>query len=329
MYIFLPILFLILAATAAQAGSQDLEFQSGDLKLHGTLQMPGKSMGNQIAIFIHGSGPVSRDGVSRAKPQDPPIFKQLATFLEKEGIATFRFDKRILTYDAKNPPWDKEKFTPLDLIGDVRAAIKFVSSIDGFEDKKVILISHSEGGSYVPALMATDQKIVGAILLSPAFQSLDRALFAQFFPQLEEVNAEIQKASKAKERDDLKKTKVVLEEKLIGNGVAMMGAIRRGVKPLVPSYLGLSESYISAWLKLMDTSIYDLCDSKNPILVLGGEKDDQAPIADWVYAKAACLKSPEIRFMKLPRLGHLLVSKRDVVDASASREILKFIRLNE
>lgn len=67
----------------------------------------------------------------------------------------------------------------------------------------------------------------------------------------------------------------------------MMGAIRRGLKPKVPTYLGFSEAYIGAWLKLMDTSIYELCELKIPLLILGGDKDDQAPTKDWVYAKAA------------------------------------------
>lgn len=160
---------LVANVVLAKPVSYDLDFQSGELKLQGTLLEPEKSIADSVVIFIHGSGPVSRDGISRAQPNDPPIFKQIAELLVERGVASFRFDKRLLTYDAKNPPWDKEKFTPLDLIADVQAAIKFVKSRDGYTEKKVILISHSEGGIFVPTLVARDESVSGAILLSPAF----------------------------------------------------------------------------------------------------------------------------------------------------------------
>lgn len=128
--------FLLGASASASMNSRDIEFESNGLKLNGTLQEPKGVSPRAVIVFVHGSGPVNRDGISRAKPDDPPIFKQLSEFLVEKGYATFRFDKRTITYDAKNPPWDKEKFSPYELIDDVRSAITTVRELSGYADKK-------------------------------------------------------------------------------------------------------------------------------------------------------------------------------------------------
>lgn len=322
-----PALFILMYVFSVSATVSDraIEFESKGVKLHGTLQEPKENSPRAVIVFVHGSGPVNRDGISRAKPDDPPIFKQLSEFLVEKGYATFRFDKRTLTYDAKNPPWDKEKFSPYDLIEDVRSAISMVRGLPGYVDKKVFLLSHSEGGTFLPEVAGKDPKIAGLLLLSPPFQTLDRALFAQFYPQLEEVTQDLKRTKSPNEREKLEKTRSILEEKLLTNGVAMLGALRRNQTPSVQTYLGFSAQYLRDWMGLMDSSIYSLCELNQPFLVIGGEKDDQAPVQDWVYAKAACVKKNSGLFKKLPKLGHLLVTPKQKMSGEVEQEVIKFL----
>lgn len=189
----------------------------------------------------------------------------------------------------------------------------------------MFLLSHSEGGTFLPKIAGKDQKISGLILLSPPFQVLDRALFAQFYPQLEEVTQDLKRTKNSKEREKLEKTKSTLEEKLLANGVAMLGALRQGKSPTVPTYLGFSAQYMRDWMALMDGSIYSLCELSLPFLVIGGGKDDQAPVQDWVYAKAACVKNNVGTFKIFPKLGHILVTPKQKVSGAVEREAIKFL----
>jgi fermentation-respiration switch protein FrsA (DUF1100 family) len=70
----------------AQSGSpiqQEASFQSGDITLSGTLMLPGTEGPYPAIIFVHGSGPETRDN-SRYN----------ATWLNAIGYAALIYDKR-------------------------------------------------------------------------------------------------------------------------------------------------------------------------------------------------------------------------------------------
>jgi len=71
---------------------KDLNIQSNDIELTGTLLNPKNENVKKLVIFIHGSGPNDRDEtIFENKP-----FKDIAEGLYQKGIASYRFDKRTL-----------------------------------------------------------------------------------------------------------------------------------------------------------------------------------------------------------------------------------------
>src|SRR5690606_31358506 len=59
----------------------------------GTLTLPADSSAIPLVIFIQGSGPTNRDGNQPMMKNDG--IKKIAHELAQQGIASFRFDKRI------------------------------------------------------------------------------------------------------------------------------------------------------------------------------------------------------------------------------------------
>ncbi|WP_243870434.1 hypothetical protein [Salegentibacter sp. BDJ18] len=82
----------------------------------GTLTSPSEVENPSLVIFIQGSGPTNRDGNSLEGMNNKSDFaKKIAHELAAEGIASFRFDKRIMK--AKELNLDSLSFE--DLILDV------------------------------------------------------------------------------------------------------------------------------------------------------------------------------------------------------------------
>ncbi|MCK5585346.1 hypothetical protein KAJ02_04675, partial [Candidatus Bipolaricaulota bacterium] len=83
-----------------EAIERDVTFASGDLSLEGTLRLPDTDESSYPAVlFIHGSGPVDRDGSAvnletGAVVMELDIYRQLAVAASDVGFASFRFDKR-------------------------------------------------------------------------------------------------------------------------------------------------------------------------------------------------------------------------------------------
>ena len=93
-----------------------------------------------LAIIIAGSGPTDRDGNNSSMKSN--YLKMLAEELNKNGISSFRYDKRGVSKslgDIKSP----NEIQFLDYVNDVK------SIINHFEDtkkyKKIVIIGHSEG----------------------------------------------------------------------------------------------------------------------------------------------------------------------------------------
>lgn len=143
-------LSLAVALSGCFAAASDVTFTgAGGMKLNGTLLMPkGGSQKAMAVLLLPGSGPTDRDG------NQPPmivtdVLKQLAERLQKEGIASLRFDKRAAHGYATSWPKDVKAqniFFGWDrFVGDARAALDYLRSQPGIDPKRVIVCGHSEG----------------------------------------------------------------------------------------------------------------------------------------------------------------------------------------
>src|SRR5213596_977576 len=135
---------------------------SGALELGGTLTLPRGATGRiPVAVIIAGSGPTDRNGNSLMGIR-PNSYAQLAWRLAERGIASLRYDKRVLP--GTQGMFDMTKMTLDDFAADARAAAESLARDRRFS--RVVLVGHSEGASL--ALIAARQgaPVAGVISVS-------------------------------------------------------------------------------------------------------------------------------------------------------------------
>ncbi|MFD1079725.1 alpha/beta hydrolase family protein, partial [Longispora fulva] len=113
--------------------SQDLQINEN---VSGTLVNPVGNDSSPLVILIQGSGPTDRNGNQPFMKNDS--FKKLSAALAENGIATFRYDKRIL--NRKNKEADI-RFD--DFVEDASAALSYFQNSGNF--KRIIVLGHSQG----------------------------------------------------------------------------------------------------------------------------------------------------------------------------------------
>ena len=129
-------IFLCILMTTIHAYAQ--EFTSEEIKVNtnveGTLLLPNTQEENSIplVILIAGSGPTDRDGNQSFMKND--ALKKIAEALSQKGIATFRYDKRIVK-QIRNQNIDKN-ISFDDFVVDARSVIGFFKS--KFETNKSV-----------------------------------------------------------------------------------------------------------------------------------------------------------------------------------------------
>ena len=161
--------------TIGEAIERDVAFASGDLSLAGTLRLPLTDDDvYPAALFIHGSGPVNRDGNAIDLEtgnivMEIDVYRQLAVALSDVGIASFRFDKRGVS-DSEG---DATLASRSDLLDDARAAIQVLREQPEIDPDRIILIGHSEGSYLAPVLAVEDPDIAGVVLLAGGARALD------------------------------------------------------------------------------------------------------------------------------------------------------------
>lgn len=122
-----------------------LKIKSGDIDLKGTLLMPEQNSKKKLVVFVHGSGPQDRDeAIGDNRP-----FKDIADELFKNGIASYRYDKR--TYS--NPETFSEQSTAADeTINDAVNVVNYFKNNGDYKDYQIIVLGHSLGAYLMPRI---------------------------------------------------------------------------------------------------------------------------------------------------------------------------------
>lgn len=122
-----------------------LKIKSNDIELKGTLLLPEQNSKKKLVVFVHGSGPQDRDEtIGENKP-----FKDIADELFKNGIASYRYDKR--TYS--NPETFSEQSTAADeTINDAVNVVNYFKNNGDYKDYQIIVLGHSLGAYLMPRI---------------------------------------------------------------------------------------------------------------------------------------------------------------------------------
>jgi alpha-beta hydrolase superfamily lysophospholipase len=128
--------------------------------LSGTVAVPANASGKMpVVLIIPGSGAIDRNGNNAQANLNTNTYKQIAESLAKNGIASLRYDKRMVGQSMGTQKEDNLRFD--DYTDD---AIGFINLLK--EDKrfsKIIVLGHSEG-SLVGILASGSSENVNAFI---------------------------------------------------------------------------------------------------------------------------------------------------------------------
>ena len=268
-YFVVLVLFGFSAQCQDTNGGQQLQITP---LINGTLLLPSGEK-PPLAIIIPGSGPTDRNGNQPMMKNNS--LKQLSEGLTAKGIATFRYDKRLLAL-IKNNTIDEKKVRFDDFVKDAKAVIGFFRK-KGYD--KIILVGHSQG-ALVAELAALDNPVEKLVLLEGAGQPIDKIILDQLAQQAPGLTEDAAKAFK-----DLRKNG---EAKDFSPG--LMSLLRPDIQPFMLSWMRHDPAKI---LKKIDI----------PILVISGSKDLQvAPSEGKLLAEA----NPKAQFTEIKGMNHVL-----------------------
>ena len=145
--------------------------------LSGTLAMPNTVSGKvPVVLIIAGSGPIDRNGNSTKLGLTTNTYKEIAEVLGKNGIASLRYDKRMVGESGGPAKEDDLRFD--DYTDDAIGFIKMLKADERFS--KVIVLGHSEGSLVgILACGSTEDNVSGFISAAGAGESAEKILIEQ------------------------------------------------------------------------------------------------------------------------------------------------------
>ena len=253
------------------------EFTSEEIKVNtnveGTLLLPNtqKEKSIPLVILIAGSGPTDRDGNQSFMKND--ALKKFAEALSQKGIATFRYDKRIVK-QIRNQNIDKN-ISFYDFVIDARSVIGFFKS----KFETIIVAGHSQGS--LVGLLALDAGASGFISLAGAGKPIDEILE-------EQIAKTAAVFSKSTER--------VLN-------VLRSGETTSEYPPELASIFNLElQAFLISWMQYNPAKI--IANTPLPILIINGDKDLQVDVKEAQLLNSAAQNS---KLIIIEHMNHVLV----------------------
>ena len=244
-------------------------------KLYGTLMLPDNKTRFPVVMIIAGSGSTDRNGNS-IPLLTAGSYRLLAEVLAKNGIGSFRYDKRGVGESSSfNPPATSALFN--DYISDATTLVKELH-----KDKrvsKVIVAGHSEG-SLIGMIAAREEKAEGFISLCGAGEPINYTLSRQLKQQFPIMGNKINN---------------ILDSLKNGNTV-------KEVPPILQSIFNPQlQPYLISWIRFDPRE--EIKKMKMPVLIIGGGTDVQVPIAD---AESLHSALPSSKKLIIGSMNHIL-----------------------
>lgn len=266
--------------------SEEITFTSDGLQLEGTLFLPNTNSKVPGVVFVNGSGPLDRDGKAKNNPGAMPhVYKEWASFLSSNQLATLRYDKRFLTHSNLNPL----EISQTDQINDIIAATAYLKSRTEIDASNIYIIGHSEGGSIAPVAAKRVNIVSGVIIISsPAF-----AIDTLFVEQLK-ANANI-------------------GQDLITQTEHAFLLLRNNQFPPGGQIWGGGEAYWSEWIEYSENATDIVLQLNERVLIQQGLEDENYP--SFTLQKNIFLwediskQSDKISIRKYDNVTHLMQNK--------------------
>lgn len=248
---FLSLCFLVFSHfTFAQEKIFTEQEISIDKFTDGTLVIPENTETAPLVIFIQGSGPTNRDGNQPMMKNDG--VKKIAHELAANGIASFRYDKRIFKMDKLRIKEADLSFE--DFVTDVNSVVEYFTGENTY--KNIIIAGHSEG-SLIGILAAQTGGVDALISLAGPGRSIDKIIVEQLAKQSAELSENARIAlNEIKEKGSTQNYSPYLES-----------IFRASVQP-----------YIRSWMQFDPAE--ELSKLEIPVLLVNGNYDLQVDVVD-------------------------------------------------
>lgn len=250
---------------------------SGTFELSGTLAMPKNASGRvPVAVIIAGSGPTDRNGNSLMGIR-PNSYAQLAWGLAQRGIASLRYDKRVL-YGTKGT-LDIATLSLDDFAADARAAVDSLAGDKRFS--KAFLLGHSEGASLALVAARDNPAVAGVISVSGLGRPLRVVLHEQVARQIDSAT-------------------------LVRYDTAMAQYLRGETPQSVPPglealFVPINLHFMKSWATFDPSAAIRAV--RQAVLIVQGDHDVQVTVAD---AEQLHQARPDAQLVVVPLANHVL-----------------------
>lgn len=267
--IFLLFSLLLCISAKAQFTSKGL---STSAYVDGTLLLPDGIEKPPLAILVAGSGPTDRNGNSQMARNNS--LKLLAEGLALQGIAVFRYDKRILK-QIKNRTLDESSIRFSQFVEDASGVVTYFAKANAFSS--ISLVGHSQGA--LVSMLACQTGATAYISLAGAGQPIDAVILEQLQSQAPGL---VDDAATAFET-------LRANGSVSGYNPGLESLFRPQIQPFMLSWMQHDPSRIIAGLEL-------------PILIVAGDKDLNVNIDQSQMLQTA---QPRAEMMLIEGMNHI------------------------
>jgi uncharacterized protein len=241
--------------------------------IDGTIMVPTSSENPPLVIIIGGSGPVDRDGNQQMMKNNS--LRYLAEGLYDSGVATFRYDKRILK-QLKDRTLNEESIRFGDFIKDAGDVLDYFKRSKAFS--KIFVVGHSQGS--LVGMVAAQGRADGFISIAGAGQEIDDVIVDQLEKQAPGLMDNARTSF-----DDMRANGIA-----VNYSPGLASIFRQSIQP-----------FLISWMKYNpQTEIQKL---EIPVLIINGDQDLQVQISEAEKLKAA---KPDAILEIVPNMNHIL-----------------------
>jgi len=257
--------------------SQNSEFTEKDISvssfIDGTILVPKNIENPPLAIIIAGSGSTDRNGNQQMINNNS--LKYLAEGLLDKGIATFRYDKRIIK-QMKNRTLHEESISFNDFITDAVEVVNYFKRAKAFS--KIYVIGHSQGS--LVGMIAAQNGADGFISLAGAGQEIDDVIVDQLEKQAPGLKDNAREAF-----DDMRTNGLA-----VNYSPGLASIFRKQIQPFMLTWMQFDPK-----LEIVKLNV--------PVLIVNGDKDLQVQISEAEKLKVA---QPNAQYKIIPMMNHIL-----------------------
>ncbi|AXT19434.1 alpha/beta hydrolase [Flavobacteriaceae bacterium AU392] len=257
--------------------SQELNFTTQEVPINvyidGTLLIPNAIEKPNLVIIIAGSGPTDRNGNQNFAKNNS--LKKLAQGLSNSGIATFRYDKRVVKQIKKRNVDPNILFD--DFVTDAISVLKYFKTENKYN--KIYIAGHSQGS--LIGMLSAKEGADGYISIAGAGNTIDMII-------LDQISSSAPVFTK-----DSKRIFSILKE----------GKTTDDYPPPLASIFNKDiQLFMANWMQYNPQE--EIKKLNMPILIINGTKDLQVPIEEANLLKNA---NPDSEFLIIENMNHVLV----------------------